>query len=585
MPARGSEFCSSNSAMHCATPPAGPSRSLSLVLLSLSLLVPIFDGSRATIASASTGVVRENSVAPKDSSVPPPSPTPASIANEIDQSSGWPTVSGEGSATTTITSTTTTIASSSIATSIAATSLRPATEHPVPERTRDQETHPEVPDFPSNCSEFSASPIQLVYHERARIQKCCPPGQMIQPLSNFRYECVPGNRELRIETIEAHFYGNNECIEVGDEPVSLPVVSQDLCHDAPQALMYSADQGDELFVMQNGSLLVLEYGSLVSVFDSYCVEMTSDARLLAKVCEEVHEPQIAFLRVFIAVGVTLATLALTITALSYTFVPKLNDTFGYLIAAHASAFAVGTIFVGLARCGDQCVGGDGGTHAVLELFANAFLGTSVFVFFLMNVLNTVYVAYYIPNGLEYDGHNKRDVYVLIGVLYTISLIPLLLLPKGGLISIVFIYYAGIALTHALSTYYTRRLTSGIYLHINDTAVSGQTKINHARLNDISKQTRLCRMEAGFSIVCWIAFAVLMLATNMSDFPRIAAVYIIVVQGLFVGVVFVAGSQKWIIIRECWSNSGSVDLRVLENGIEMKRLRHNDDTDDRVVRIS
>ncbi|XP_052860221.1 uncharacterized protein LOC128267428 [Anopheles cruzii] len=407
---------------------------------------------------------------------------------------------------------------------------------------------------------------------------------MIQPLSNFRYECVPGNRELKIETIEAHFYGNNECIEVGDEPVTLPVVSQDLCHDAPQALMYSADQGDELFVMQNGSLLVLEYGSLVSIFDSYCVEMTNDARLLAKVCEEVHEPQIAFLGVIIAIGVTVASLVLAITALSYTFVPKLNDTFGYLIAGHASTFAIGTIFLGLARCGDQCVG-EGTNAVVVELFANAFLGTSVFMFFLMNVLNTAYVAYYIPNGLEYDGQNKRDVYVFIGVLYLISLIPLVLLPKGGLISIVFIYYAGIALTHALSTYYTRRLTSGIYLHINDTAVSGQTKINHARLNDISKQTRLCRMEAGFSVVCWVAFAVLMLASNMTDFPRIAAVYSIVVQGLFVGVVFVAGSQKWIIIRECWSNSGSADLRVLENGFEMKRLRHHDDAGDRVARFS
>lgn len=57
---------------------------------------------------------------------------------------------------------------------------------------------------------------------------------------------------------------------------------------------------------------------------------------------------------------------------------------------------------------------------------------------------------------------------------------------GGLLSIVFIYYGCIAVAQALSAYYTRRLTSGIYLHINDT-VSGQTKINHIRLNDISKQ--------------------------------------------------------------------------------------------------
>ncbi|XP_035785303.1 uncharacterized protein LOC118463103 [Anopheles albimanus] len=427
-------------------------------------------------------------------------------------------------------------------------------------------------EFPSNCSEFNASPIQLLYTEKARMVKCCPPGQMIQPQSDFRFECVTGTQDLKIETIEAHFYGNNECIEVSEKKITLPVVSEDRCGSGSRnALMYSADQGDELYVLQNGSLLVLELGSLVSVFESYCVEMTTDDQLVAKVCEEEPESRAAFVSMFIWIGITVAAFVLLATMLSYTFVPKLNDTFGCLIACHAGCLAIGTVSIGLARCDDHCIARD--TLGIAELFANAFLGTAVFAFFLMNVLNTVYVAYYIPNGLEYDSKNKRDMYVFLAVLYTISLVPLVLLPKGGLLSIVFIYYGCIAVAQALSTYYTRRLTSGIYLHINDT-VSGQTKINHIRLNDISKQTRLCRMYASFTLVCWIVFTVLMLTSNMTDFPRIFTVYSIVVQGLFTGVVFVAGSQKWTIIRECWSNSGSADLRVLENGFEMRPLGSN-----------
>lgn len=82
------------------------------------------------------------------------------------------------------------------------------------------------------------------------------------------------------------------------------------------------------------------------------------------------------------------------------------------------------------------------------------------------------------------------------------------------------------------------------------------------------------MYASFTLVCWIVFTVLMLTSNMTDFPRIFTVYSIVVQGLFTGVVFVAGSQKWTIIRECWSNSGSADLRVLENGFEMRPMGSN-----------
>uniref|UniRef100_A0A2M4BNQ4 Uncharacterized protein n=3 Tax=Anopheles marajoara TaxID=58244 RepID=A0A2M4BNQ4_9DIPT len=410
-----------------------------------------------------------------------------------------------------------------------------------------------------------------MYTEKARMVKCCPPGQMIQPQSDFRFECVTGTQELKIETIEAHFYGNNECIEVSENKITLPVVSEDRCGSSGRsALMYSADQGDELYVLQNGSLLVLELGSLVSVYESYCVEMTTDDQLVAKVCDGELESTAtrAYVSVFIWIGISVAAFVLIATTLSYTFVPKLNDTFGCLIACHAGCLAIGTISIGLARCDHHCIARD--TLGIAELFANAFLGTAVFAFFLMNVLNTAYVAYYIPNGLEYDSKNKRDMYVFLAVLYTISLVPLVLLPKGGLVSIVFIYYGCIAVAQALSAYYTRRLTSGIYLHINDT-VSGQTKINHVRLNDISKQTRLCRMYASFTLCCWIAFTVLMLTSNMTDFPRIVTVYSIVVQGLFTGVVFVAGSQKWTIIRECWSNSGSADLRVLENGFEMRPL--------------
>ena len=277
---------------------------------------------------------------------------------------------------------------------------------------------------------------------------------MIEPRSNFQYECVPGSRELQIDTIDAQFYGNNECIEVSEIVPELPVVWNDLCEGDPQALMYSADQGDELFVLQNGSLLVLELGSLVSVFDSYCVEMTGDSQLLAKVCEQVRIDRIGVIEFFMLFSSLLAVLALLITALSYSFVPKLKDSFGYLIAVHAGTFAIGTIFFGLARCAGRCIDPANVGRCsmsfgvppeqfvvfnvslycifteVTEMFSNALLGTSVFVFFLMNVYNTMYVAYYIPNGLEYENKNKRDMYAFLAVLYCITLVPLFLFPRG-----------------------------------------------------------------------------------------------------------------------------------------------------------
>ncbi|XP_049289897.1 uncharacterized protein LOC125767401 [Anopheles funestus] len=538
-------------------------------VLLLVVLVAL-DRSVGTIDNA-TGAVRENSL---------PNEVPAVVSAQShvvpEATVNTATTIATDTITTTIvsstevaTATTSSIAASNEATRTVTTSTAlPTTSVPVTEVSsiepihQQQSTSSASDEFPPDCSEFSASPVQLMYSEKARIRKCCPPGQMIQPRNSFQYECVPGSQELKIETIEAQFYGNSECVEVTGEQVVLPVESQDLCKSDPKALMYSADQGDELFVLQNGSLLVLEMGSLVSVFDSYCVEMTNDAMLLAKVCEHVAIERLGVVEFFMLFGSVLSVLALLFTALCYSFVPKLKDTFGYLIAAHAGTFAIGTILFGLARCGGRCI--NPANVELTEIFSNALLGSSIFAFFLMNVYNAMYVAYYIPNGLEYENKNKRDMYAFLAVLYCITLIPLVLFPKGGLVCIVFLYHGAIVVSHILSWHYARRLASGIYLQI-----SGQTKINSTRLNDINGQRWLCLVETIFALVAWIVLAGLILFNIMTGSARIVAVYCIVLQGLLIGGLFVAGQQRWIILRECWSYSGSVDLRAVENGVEMK----------------
>lgn len=56
-----------------------------------------------------------------------------------------------------------------------------------------------------------------------------------------------------------------------------------------------------------------------------------------------------------------------------------------------------------------------------------------------------------------------------------------------------------------------------------------------------------------------------------DVFRIGAAYAVIFQGMLIGVLFVGGSKKWTIIRECWSYSGSIDLHALEMEREMKTL--------------
>ncbi|KFB52331.1 hypothetical protein ZHAS_00020531 [Anopheles sinensis] len=533
------------------------------LLALVMLLVSLADGSLGTIDNA-TGAIRENSL-PISSDVL--SSVDPSNSAEIDQSTTTevPSVSVDTTtiarsvttpSTTTEETTSTTTAQLVSSTSMPTTTT--STTPPVPstasvkttnaasvatERSSTGDANNDDDALPPNCSEFNVSSIRLVYNEKAHIRKCCPKGQMIKPSSN---ECVAGNLELKIEAIEAYFYGNNECIEMGEKEVTLPVQGdQDQCRDEI-ALVYSADQNDSMYVLQNGSLLVLEDGRYVSVFDAYCVEMTNDDEsvLLAKVCM----PQSRWPRWLIVVGISLATVTLVFAALCYSFVPKLNTTFGYLIAAHAGTFAIGTIFLGLARCGDRCI--SSGSIGVTEMFANGWLGTSVFIFFLMNVFNTMHVAYYIPNGLEYN--TKTNV-------------------RCALICIVFLYFGAIVVTHVLAYYFAGRLSSGNYRSIVDTA-EGHTKIDQERLKYVNQQKKLCLMETVFSLLCWTVFTVLTLKFGAAEVAKVFIVYSVALQGMFIGLVYTTGRQRWTIIRECWSNSGSLNLRDAENGTEMKTLQ-------------
>lgn len=110
-----------------------------------------------------------------------------------------------------------------------------------------------------------------------------------------------------------------------------------------------------MFVIQNGSLLVIAEGQFMAVFDHYCVEVDTRGKLLAKACDEVEPIVLRSTAVLIYVGLAIASLGLLLTCVAYAFVPKLNDVFGYLLVGHAGSFLVGMILMSLAACGDRCV--------------------------------------------------------------------------------------------------------------------------------------------------------------------------------------------------------------------------------------
>ncbi|XP_058831349.1 uncharacterized protein LOC131689958 [Topomyia yanbarensis] len=438
-------------------------------------------------------------------------------------------------------------------------------------------------DTPPNCSQFPLSPHQPVYDKNSLINKCCPFGEIFEPAGNGRFRCTPGQRTLDVETIYAVFYGDSECIEDKENKLHFNYQPNDSCFGNNQTFQYSKEQGDQLFVIQNGSLLVLEEGGFMSVFDWYCVEVDTKSRLLAKACDEVTPIILQSTAVLIYIGMVIASVTLLFTCLAYALVPRLNDAFGYLLAGHSGAFLVGLIMMTLAVCGERCI--EPSNVDVVQIFAQIFLMSSIYAFVFMNVFNYAYAAYYLPNGLEFDTKNKRDMFVCLGVLYTITLIPLFLPWRHSLIFhlILYIYYLVIAVVLYLSHRTIRTLADSKFVRFTVSqqnyneltyteAVNAQPRINGERLKDVRGLNRLCTIEAIFTLVCWIMFSSLARSIDSQhDIFRIGAAYAVIFQGLLIGVLFVGGRKKWTIIRECWNYSGSIDLRALEMEREMLTL--------------
>lgn len=121
-----------------------------------------------------------------------------------------------------------------------------------------------------------------------------------------------------------------------------------------------------MFVIQNGSLLVIVEGQFMAVFDHYCVEVDVSGKLLAKACDEVEPIVLKSTAVLIYVGMAIASIGLLLTCVAYAFVPQLNDVFGYLIVVHAGSFLLGMILISLAVCSERCVQrGDAGEIEIL----------------------------------------------------------------------------------------------------------------------------------------------------------------------------------------------------------------------------
>lgn len=137
---------------------------------------------------------------------------------------------------------------------------------------------------------------QPQYSNYARIRKCCPWGQNYERSDRGTSHCVQENVAFHVTLIEAIFY--QFCIEDTENEISLNYEFGNACSekhiagsslgtvDKENAFIYSKKLGDLLYVLQNGSLLRVDFNYTgYDIFNNYCLDMDrNDRTLTAIVC-------------------------------------------------------------------------------------------------------------------------------------------------------------------------------------------------------------------------------------------------------------------------------------------------------------
>lgn len=144
----------------------------------------------------------------------------------------------------------------------------------------------------SGCSEFKklSNEFQPKHTDFAKLKKCCPTGEIYLPSGGGRDKCDIANVQFAAIVIEAAFF--EHCIEDTEKVISLDYEIGNPCGEH-EALIYSKEYGDNLYVLQNGSLLRVDDDFTgFDIFDEYCLDMDRDTNYLtAIVCNQSNPSQ------------------------------------------------------------------------------------------------------------------------------------------------------------------------------------------------------------------------------------------------------------------------------------------------------
>uniref|UniRef100_A0A182PWE2 G-protein coupled receptors family 2 profile 2 domain-containing protein n=1 Tax=Anopheles epiroticus TaxID=199890 RepID=A0A182PWE2_9DIPT len=274
-------------------------------------------------------------------------------------------------------------------------------------------------------------PIQPTYVSRdaSVIRKCCPQGESLMSEYSLYLSCQ-GNSAFASaalpQAIVAQFY--RECIEDLEEDIQLQERYGNPCPNEDAMVSFSARTNDTLYVIQNGSLLVIYGGKYYDVYNTYCLDFDrTDGTLVGYVCAaevtvvaDLVQGQLLLLTICLIVAIP----ALLVTALLYILVPKLRDLHGRALAMNCVNFAIALLlecFFQYRNRGNRMLLDD----MALENYAEYFI-LATFFWLLVNCANNCFHAwYYVPQGKHTKTSDKNKRFAAYAVFA--QLLPLLII--------------------------------------------------------------------------------------------------------------------------------------------------------------
>uniref|UniRef100_A0A182YNT7 G-protein coupled receptors family 2 profile 2 domain-containing protein n=1 Tax=Anopheles stephensi TaxID=30069 RepID=A0A182YNT7_ANOST len=255
----------------------------------------------------------------------------------------------------------------------------------------------------------------FVSRDQSVIRKCCPKGETLAKEHPKYASCKPNapSGSKLPQAIVAQFY--QDCIEDLEEDIELDVRFGNPCPSEGAMVMYGERTNDTLYIIQNGSLLVIYSINDYDVYDTYCLDYDrEDGTLVGYVCPSEVRVMVDLVKgqlFLLTICLIVAIPGLLVTAVLYIVIPKLHDLHGRALALNCVNFAIALLlecFFQYRNRGKRMLMDD----MVLENYAEYFI-LATFFWLLVNCANNCFHAwYYVPRGKKFNMREENRRFAL-----------------------------------------------------------------------------------------------------------------------------------------------------------------------------